>query len=659
MARYCSVCGATVGDGIKFCATCGALVKPREVVPPVPGAAPAPPAAGTSAPARPGSPRPLLLVAGGVLLVLIVVLVLAAVLGGSGDEGTGGAARSLSASHPSGLEVSAEVGGGSELTIGEIDVDDVELPSYLDAAAAWSIEADGALVGETRVTVPDPGLADFVLLAWDGASWVPVPFSATRSGDLEVALDAGQLDALALVPASTAVVAAAEQGLGAYGFLSELRLAVASIDVAGFLDELIADAGRAAGRLMGEVTSFANPPMCTRAFPGAAAERDTNAGALLEVCVEDRAGEPVVKIGNATRFALEVFPTSGVDIRHGKGGIDFGGLGGRGVVAAGGETIEWSMAAGSTATFAIEFTGCAFLRQVATWAIDLIPAGSKVLETGEDLAEAVSILKDALGIAGSLQGLGDDLYAGEYRKAFGDVASLLTQQAVIEELVDRGFFERLGYRLGEDTVAEVFSVLQLGGHLADLGSLLWTTWQTGGYVHGEAVVRLPTAVTTESSSTTTPIGPAPTAETFPTSQAPPTTSGGGTSDGEHLGSVTAGETPATFTFSLSDEDAALVAAGAARVLVAAYDAGDPDTTFKYGGWHGKLWVNGAVVYEWREFDGTDSLYWDAALGEEVYGRTGVGEWNDVSALVQAGDNEITYDHNNEGAGIGIKVRIER
>ena len=57
--------------------------------------------------------------------------------------------------------------------------------------------------------------------------------------------------------------------------------------------------------------------------------------------------------------------------------------------------------------------------------------------------------------------------------------------------------------------------------------------------------------------------------------------------------------------------------------------------------------------------GTDSLYWDAALGDEVYGRTGMGEWNEISALVRGGVNEITYDHNNAGLGIGIKVRIER
>ena len=62
---------------------------------------------------------------------------------------------------------------------------------------------------------------------------------------------------------------------------------------------------------------------------------------------------------------------------------------------------------------------------------------------------------------------------------------------------------------------------------------------------------------------------------------------------------------------------------------------------------------------WCSFYGTDLPHWDAALGAEACGATGVGEWNDVSDLVQAGSNEIHHDHNNEGSGIGIKVRIER
>jgi hypothetical protein len=390
----------------------------------------------------------------------------------------------------------------------------------------------------------------------------------------------------------------------------------------------------------------------------------------------------VLKIGNRTRFALELYPLSGVDLRHRSGGIDLGVIGSRGPVAGGGETTEWSLADGSDATFAAEFTEYAFLRQVATWVIDLLPAGSEVLETGKDLADAVSILKDALGVTGGLRSLLEHLYAGDYRAAFSDVAGLLTQEAVVQELVDRGFFERLGYRLGEGTVEELFKALQVAGHLADLGDLLWTTWQTGGYVHGEMGVRLPEA---EAGSTTAPApSPVPAtggeAGTTTTTRAPATTGGAATTteaattttapattapattaaagEPEYLGSVTASETPHTFRWRMTDAQAAAVAAGA-RVLVASYSADDPESTFAYGGWEASLQVNGAVVYQWQEFDGTDSRYWDAGRGETMYGGTGVDRYLDVTDLVLGAgpDVEFRYDHNNEGPGIGIKVLV--
>jgi hypothetical protein len=117
-----------------------------------------------------------------------------------------------------------------------------------------------------------------------------------------------------------------------------------------------------------------------------------------------------------------------------------------------------------------------------------------------------------------------------------------------------------------------------------------------------------------------------------------------------LDAVSWAETPHTYRFELPD--------AYSRVYVSFHPAGDDAGTYLYGAWQAELDVNGTRAMEWREFDGTDSLYWDIETDSVAYGAQGAGRWLDVTPLVEPGANEATFEHNNEGDGAGLKVGID-
>ncbi|MCB2224869.1 MAG: hypothetical protein KQH83_11935 [Actinobacteria bacterium] len=572
--------------------------------------------------------------------------ILVVTLGGSDEPGSG-ATEVVSAEHPSGVRVVAPMAGGGTVEIQQIGTTSVDLADDLRPVGAWSVGFGSELRGEAEISVPGPVSDDYsVLMRVDGV-WRPVPFSI-EDGDLVLMVEGGA--AAPSAGAAAIVLAAGEGGVAAapdMDFWSRIELAIATIDVASWLDDLLMAADRQGARLADELAGFADPPMCSQPSSGVSIGREGNTGSLLEVCVEDRSGGQVIRVGNHTRFALELWAI-GVDVERVGGGTDMSRIGSRGVVVDGGGTVEWTAAPGSTFTVTAEFTEYAFLKQVTGWVVGLIPAGSEVLERGEDVVEAIGILQDALSIGAGLAGVVDDLERGDYRGAFGGVASLLVEQRVIDELVDRGFFERLGYGLAEDTVEDLFTALDLAGYLADLGDLLYRAWATDGYVHAEVVVRLQ-AGGQEPPSTTAPPVPASSTSTAAATTTTTAAPAEPVVEVASLGSQTAGTR--TYPFDLPDDFT--------QVRVAFHDHDDDATTYRYGGWAAEMSVNGTPVYGWLEFDGVDSIYHDYLRDLDEYGGEGVGEWWDVTALVSPGPNEIVYHHFNEGPGIGVKLEVTR
>ncbi len=670
MPKLCSRCGNPVGEDARFCPSCGQNLG-REMAagagvtgmpaaetpeaPPPPGSPPAPgvplapePAVAAAPPPPPpdskGSRLPWaawspkqrrrygLLALGGIAVILIIVLVVAL----SRDGG-----NAVTATHESGVEIVAEVESGGAVSVSAVQVPDSELPQQLAADGAWRFDFSGELSGVAAVTIPEPDQTNYGVMVELNGRWQPISFTRTGSGDIHVEIGADQIDAAAFGAAASVALAGGESPMSAArtdgGDLFEwgFRLAIVLFDsVEAAADYALDQAGGLYGEWSGYIADYASPAMCSQPLAGVQFDDDANAKALLQVCVEDGPAGPVVLVANNTRFALEVFAT-GADVRHEGGGADVAALGGRGVVVNGGDTTKWT-SGGLSVTFTAEFTEYAFLRQLSVWIVDLIPAGSEVMQRGEDLSDAISLLQDALKAGSGLDAAIDHLSAGDYGAAFRDVVDLLTQEAVIEQLVENGCIERLvGFRLDEEMLGEVFDVLQLAGSVADLGSLLYTTWQTGGYVRGEVTVHLPE---------TNASGDQSTAVQQTTTTSRPFV------EITHLGSITAAEAPHTFTFELPDSYD--------RVLCTTYDPDDPDSSAKYGGWQAWMEVNGSRVFEWVEYDGTDSLYKDYLSGETVYGSTGVGDWFDITGLVDPGSNEIVFYHYNEGPGVGIKISVE-
>jgi hypothetical protein len=140
-------------------------------------------------------------------------------------------------------------------------------------------------------------------------------------------------------------------------------------------------------------------------------------------------------------------------------------------------------------------------------------------------------------------------------------------------------------------------------------------------------------------------------EAPPSDELPPSTETE-PSDEMILGVIKASGAPKTWTVEIPSDFT--------RVEIASYGAGKEEETNAYGGWKAWLKVNGEFAYDWVKYvEGKDAVYHDYILGEEVYGRSGVGAYIDVTSLIHSGENEITFYHYTSGDGIGIKLRITR
>jgi hypothetical protein len=119
-----------------------------------------------------------------------------------------------------------------------------------------------------------------------------------------------------------------------------------------------------------------------------------------------------------------------------------------------------------------------------------------------------------------------------------------------------------------------------------------------------------------------------------------------------LDPIAASAAPGSWTITLPE--------GYSHVEIASYGAGDVEEVNAYGGWKAWLKVNGETVYDWVRYEeGNDAVYHNYLLDEDVYGRTGRGEYLDVTRFAVPGTNEITFYHYTEGDGIGVKIRVWR
>jgi TolB protein len=116
-----------------------------------------------------------------------------------------------------------------------------------------------------------------------------------------------------------------------------------------------------------------------------------------------------------------------------------------------------------------------------------------------------------------------------------------------------------------------------------------------------------------------------------------------------LGGVRAFEAPKTWTIQ--------VPAGFTKFEVGNYDVNKPTEVNRYMGWNGYLKVNGQFAWEFKSFTGGVGRIKDHTIGQEVAETTGRGLWLDITSMVQAGSNTITYYHYTGGDGIGVKTRL--
>ncbi|MBC8509357.1 MAG: hypothetical protein H8D34_31285 [Chloroflexi bacterium] len=70
-------------------------------------------------------------------------------------------------------------------------------------------------------------------------------------------------------------------------------------------------------------------------------------------------------------------------------------------------------------------------------------------------------------------------------------------------------------------------------------------------------------------------------------------------------------------------------------------------------------LNGEYVYDWVDWNSDDGgIYHNYILGEDVKtARIDATGFLDITPMIQSGENELTLDHNNEGPGIGVVIRI--
>ena len=86
--------------------------------------------------------------------------------------------------------------------------------------------------------------------------------------------------------------------------------------------------------------------------------------------------------------------------------------------------------------------------------------------------------------------------------------------------------------------------------------------------------------------------------------------------------------------------------------------GEDGSLHKFGGWKAWLEVNGSTVYEWDRFDeGTGSYWYDYIADTYYYDNEPPTDFTDITDLVSSGDNLMTFFHNTEGSGTGIKVKV--
>ncbi len=77
---------------------------------------------------------------------------------------------------------------------------------------------------------------------------------------------------------------------------------------------------------------------------------------------------------------------------------------------------------------------------------------------------------------------------------------------------------------------------------------------------------------------------------------------------------------------------------------------------RYGGWRGRLSVNGKAAWRFLRFDKVGIIK-DELLGRAVKEPTGKGSYLDVTPLCRPGLNRITYYHYTEGPGFKVIVRV--
>lgn len=94
-----------------------------------------------------------------------------------------------------------------------------------------------------------------------------------------------------------------------------------------------------------------------------------------------------------------------------------------------------------------------------------------------------------------------------------------------------------------------------------------------------------------------------------------------------------------------------------KVEVAVYGSGK-DETNKYGGWNAQLSVNNQLAWKSVGYDNTQGgIIMDYMLNREVYEKIGQGQYLDITSLIHAGSNTISYYHYTGGDGIGVKLKI--
>jgi hypothetical protein len=116
-----------------------------------------------------------------------------------------------------------------------------------------------------------------------------------------------------------------------------------------------------------------------------------------------------------------------------------------------------------------------------------------------------------------------------------------------------------------------------------------------------------------------------------------------------LGIIRYTEAPKTWTIEVPDNFA--------KVEVGVYGKGE-ETPNKYGGWNAYLKINGEYAWKFvRHEKDRGGIFYDYLQGQEVVASTGDDRYLDVTKMVKAGKNTITYYHYTSGEGAGIKVKV--